>query len=121
MATTASTASWATSSRSARTASIQVFVLDEKPEAGLHSRWSKQGWTHCKRALSFMTLLNDGDLEGSFLLDRLPTPEEAIAIRRYCGIRQKVHHSEETVERLRAQAAQMSAKRAASEPKTGDE
>ena len=75
----------------------QVFVLDEKPESGAHSRWSKQGWTHCKKALAFMELVSDGDTEGAFTLDRLPTPEEAVLIRKYCHIRQKVHYSEETL------------------------
>lgn len=96
---------------------FHVFVLSEKPETGLHDRWSKQGWTHCKRALSFMILNNDGDLEGSFLLNQLPNPEQATLIRKYCGIRQKVHYSDEV---LAAMRSRMQGMRAASGQKTDE-
>ena len=48
---------------------------------------SKLAWTYAKKALSFATLTQDGDDEGMLRLDRLPDPEEAELIRRYCGIR----------------------------------
>ena len=97
----------------------QVFVLDEKPETGSHSRWSKQGWTHCKKALmTFMKLVSDGDTEGAFTLDRLPTPEEAVLIRKYCHIRQKTHYSDEALATMRSK---MQAMRAASGQKTDEE
>ena len=101
---------------------FQVFVLDEKPEHGVHSRWTKLGWTYCKRALSFMTVVSDGDLEGAFRLDRLPTPEEAVLIRRYVGIRQKAHYSEESLAKFkeRGQALQAAFPRKTGEDPSGE-
>jgi hypothetical protein len=59
------------------------------------------GWTYAKRALSFAKLMNDGDDEGAFFLDRLPTRSEAETIRRYCAIRKRMELSEESLAQLR--------------------
>jgi hypothetical protein len=56
---------------------------------------SAMAWTYAKRALKFATLCNDGDEGGGFILHRLPTPAEAEAIRRYCGIRKRTERSGE--------------------------
>ena len=48
--------------------------------------WTAKGWSNARRALSFAKLTNDGDDEGAFFLNRLPTTDEADVIRHYCGI-----------------------------------
>jgi hypothetical protein len=35
---------------------------------------------------AFTSLTNDGDDEGAFFLERLPTPDEAAAIRKWAGV-----------------------------------
>ena len=85
---------------------FMIHVLSEKLERGTVDRWTPQGWTYAKRALSFARLIQDGDLEGVFFLDRLPSPDEAARIRRYCGIPKKRELSEEEVSRLRRQIAE---------------
>jgi hypothetical protein len=80
---------------------FQIIVLSEKPETGAFDRWTKQGWTYAKGALEFTELANDGDLEGLFFLHRLPTPAEAEAIRRYCGIRKRSSFTDEALARKR--------------------
>jgi hypothetical protein len=57
---------------------------------------SAMAWTYAKRALRFAVVTQDGDEEGILWLDRLPTVEEAKAIRRYLGIPKKAEMSEET-------------------------
>ena len=59
--------------------------------------WSTNGWNRAKQALSFAQLANDGDDEGAFFLDRLPTKAEGEAIRKWCGVPKK---KEFTVEKL---------------------
>lgn len=70
---------------------FQIFVFCE----------SKQGWTYAKRSLSFMTLCNDGDEEGGFILTRLPTPEESEIIREKVGIRKKPEYTPEHLAQMR--------------------
>jgi hypothetical protein len=62
---------------------------------------TRTGWTYAKRALSFAKLMNDGEDEGAFFLDRLPTRSEAETIRRYCAIRKRMELSEESLAQLR--------------------
>jgi hypothetical protein len=57
---------------------------------------SGTAWTYAKRALKFATVTQDGDEEGILWLDRLPTADEAKAIRRYLGIPKKAELSGET-------------------------
>jgi hypothetical protein len=52
--------------------------------------------------LSFAKVTQDGDEEGMLLLDRLPTAEEAEAIRDYLGIAKRPDLSEEERERRRS-------------------
>ena len=84
---------------------FQVVVLCEKLEAGLAGRWTSQGWTYAKRALDFARLVNDGDDEGVFILDRLPSPAEAAILRRYCMIPKRMELGEEELARRRELAA----------------
>ena len=82
---------------------FQIVVLSEKPETGAYDRWTARGWNVAKNAIKESAeLTNDGDMDGTFFLDRLPTPAEAETIRRYCGIRQRAHYSEENLAKLRA-------------------
>jgi hypothetical protein len=74
-------------------AGYQLMVL---PEAG-----SARGWTAAKQVLNFARLTNDGDTEGAFILDRLPTQEEAARIRRVLGIAKRKELSPEHVQKLR--------------------
>jgi hypothetical protein len=85
---------------------FQIVVLHENLETGSTEHWkTSQGWTYCKRAMSFAKVIQDGDMEGTFSLDRLPTPAEAEVIRNYVGIRQAVHLSEERKAALREKLA----------------
>jgi hypothetical protein len=83
-----------------KTPGFQIFVLSENMRTGAVDRWTKQGWTYAKQALGFAGLTNDGGLEGAFFIDRLPTPAEADAIRRYVGIAKKREVSDEERARL---------------------
>jgi len=59
-------------------------------------------WSAVKAAMKpFTDLTNDGDSEGMFFLDRLPTPDEAEIIRRYVGVRKKRELSEDALAELR--------------------
>jgi hypothetical protein len=49
---------------------------------------SPRAWTAMKQRLAFCQVTQDGDEEGVFRLNRLPTPEEAAEIRVALGIRQ---------------------------------
>jgi hypothetical protein len=60
--------------------------------------WSTNGWNRAKDALSsFARLENDGDDEGVFFLDRLPTQSEAEIIRKLTGVAKKAEYSAETL------------------------
>jgi hypothetical protein len=50
--------------------------------AGTSRRWEK-----AKRVLSFMAVTQDGDAEGIFRLDGMPSPTQAEAIRKAVGLR----------------------------------
>ena len=77
---------------------FQVFV------AG--SGTSRQ-WTAVKNAMKgFTRLVNDGDDEGALFMGRLPSPNEAETIRRYCGVAKKREIGEEELLRLRARMAE---------------
>jgi len=55
-------------------------------------------WNRAKDALSsFAKLGNDGDDEGVFFLDRLPTKSEAEIIRKWTGVAKKAEYSAETL------------------------
>jgi hypothetical protein len=73
---------------------FQIFVLNGE---------SVRQWSAVKSAmLPFTDITNNGDTEGAFFLDRLPTPNEAAIIRRYVGIRKRREDSEETLAALKA-------------------
>lgn len=60
--------------------------------------WSTNGCNRAKDALSsFAKLENDGDDEGVFFLDRLPTKSEAEIIRKWTGVAKKAEYSAETL------------------------
>ena len=82
---------------------FQIVVLSEKPETGAYDRWTARGWNVAKNAIKESAeLTNDGDMDGTFFLDRLPTPAEAATIRRYCGIRKRTDYSDEVLAQKRA-------------------
>src|SRR5437868_4663109 len=56
---------------------------------------SKRHWSSMKRKLSFMRLVNDGDDEGRFALARMPTAEEAEAVREVIGLHKRHRLSDE--------------------------
>jgi hypothetical protein len=62
---------------------------------------SRRAWTYAKRPLSGARVTQDGDEEGSFVMDRAPTAEEAETIRRYLGIVKRPELSAEHVALLR--------------------
>lgn len=60
-------------------------------------------WSAVKSAMkAFTDLTNDGDSEGMFFLDHVPTPEEAETIRRYVGVRKRREDSEGTLAAVQA-------------------
>src|SRR5262245_597536 len=61
-------------------------------------------WTHTKRRLSFCSVTQDGDDEGSVRLHQLPTPDQADVIRDVLGIRKRTELAPEELERRRAHA-----------------
>ena len=56
---------------------------------------SGRKWTNIKAQLAFARLTQDGDDEGCFYLDRLPTQAEAGPIRDALGVRKRRHLSPE--------------------------
>jgi len=71
--------------------SISTVDLDGSPRA----------WGEVKKKLAFMQVTQDGDTEGVFKLDRLPTEDEAALIRDMLGIRRRPNLSAETLDRMR--------------------
>lgn len=60
-----------------------------------------RAWSAVKRRLAFADLRNDGDTEGCFILDRLPTAGEAALIRRDLTIRKRPTFTPEHLQALR--------------------
>lgn len=80
--------------------SYQIMLMgwDESGDAP----WTTaRGWNNCKRALVFLELTLDGDMEGAFLLDHDPIPDEAEQIRHWVGLRKRMALSEVTLAALR--------------------
>jgi hypothetical protein len=76
-----------------KTPGFQIFVFCE----------TVRQWSAVKSAMTpFTDITNDGDREGAFFLDRLPTAAEAETIRRYVGLRKKREDTEEALARLRS-------------------
>jgi hypothetical protein len=70
------------------------------------SREARGAWGFAKQALAFAELCNDGDDEGAFILNRLPTESEAAIIRAKLGIAKKRQVTEAELERLRRHAVE---------------
>ena len=67
-------------------------------------KWSSaRGWESAKDRLSFGKVTQDGDCEGSIILDRLPSKTEALEIRAILGIPKTVELSDEVLTARRAQ------------------
>ena len=49
-------------------------------------------WTYLKKQLSFCRVTQDGDDEGCLRLFELPTPEQAVLIRKMIGLKQRKRH-----------------------------
>jgi hypothetical protein len=56
---------------------------------------SARGWESAKNRLGFGKVVQDGDCEGSIILDRLPAKAEAEGIRDIVGIPKARHLGEE--------------------------
>jgi hypothetical protein len=71
-----------------------------------NARWtSARGWESAKKRLGFGAVTQDGDCEGSIILDRLPSKSEAAEIRDILGIPKRIELSEGQLANLRAHAA----------------
>jgi hypothetical protein len=68
---------------------------------------SGQAWTWAKKRLKFCKLTQDGDNEGCFRLERLPTESEAIEVRDILGIRKRTDLSPDEVARRQELARRM--------------
>jgi len=66
------------------------------------TRDSARGWRSAKFTLMAARVCNDGEAEGAFMFDRLPTPEEAVGIRHSLAIPKKREIGEQELARLRA-------------------
>jgi hypothetical protein len=62
---------------------------------------SAQHWTWTKKRLAFCKVTQDGDDEGVLRLHRLPTPDEAEAIRDILGVRKRMEFDPEQLEHRR--------------------
>jgi hypothetical protein len=62
---------------------------------------TSKGWTYAQEAMSFAKVMQDGDMEGVLLLDRLPTSKEAMIIRNKLRIAKRAEYSEEVLARKR--------------------
>jgi hypothetical protein len=74
------------------------------------TEWEGEGphiedYLRAKRSLTFCRLAQDGTGEGIFMLDRLPTPEEAEVIRNTLAIAKKRDIGEPTEAQMAARAA----------------
>ena len=67
---------------------------------------SPRRWTNIKARLRCCRVTLDGDDEGCLHLDRLPTPEEAGAIREALAIKRRRHLSPEAITTLSARLSQ---------------
>jgi len=59
-----------------------------------------------KKKLAFLQVTQDGEFDGVFKLDRLPTDDEAGLIREVLGIRRRPNVSEQSLQNLREPLAQ---------------
>jgi hypothetical protein len=66
----------------------------------LYAQATPRRWTNIKHHLAFAHLTQDGDDEGCLHLDRLPTRDEAEAIRECLGIRRRRNLSDDARARL---------------------
>jgi hypothetical protein len=61
---------------------------------------SSRPWKNAKARLTFCKVTQDGDWEGCLHLDRLPTADEAVVIRKVLGIRKRRHMTAEALSKL---------------------
>jgi hypothetical protein len=67
-----------------------------------NQKWSSaRGWESAKKRLKFGRVTQDGDEEGSIILDQLPSKPEAKEIRFILGIPKKVEFSPEVLAQKR--------------------
>ena len=76
------------------------WVAYANPQSTVDPDGSPRAWNSAKRTLAFLTVTQDGDVDGCFHIEQLPTPEEATLIRETLGIRKRMEVSPETIERL---------------------
>jgi hypothetical protein len=62
---------------------------------------SPRKWTNVKKKLGFLQVTQDGDREGVFHLTRLPTPEQAEAVREAVGLRKRPFLTDERIAQMR--------------------
>lgn len=70
---------------------FQIFVMG----------WTAKGWNAAKRDLSFCRLCNDGEDEGAFILNRLPTKSEGEKLRHRLDLPKRREISEDQMADLR--------------------
>ena len=69
----------------------------------VHGCETVRQWSAAKAAMKpFTDITRDGDIEGAFFLDRLPTRDEAEIIRNYVGLRKRREDSEEALAGVRS-------------------
>jgi hypothetical protein len=71
---------------------------------------SARAWTSAKGRLGFCRVTQDGDDEGVLYLAAMPTKVQAAAIRKALGIRKRLEHSQQALERMRRNAFQPAGK-----------
>jgi hypothetical protein len=78
---------------------FHVVAFADECDLDLSEHRSARRWTSAKQRLACCTVVQDGDEEGIWRLDRLPRPEEAAEIREILGIRKRLHYSAEEIAR----------------------
>lgn len=63
--------------------------------------WTARGWKAAKDALPGASVILDGEDEGAIFVDCLPTPTEAVLIRKWLGLPKRVEYSAEELDRRR--------------------
>lgn len=82
---------------------------------------SRRRWGNIKREFGFATLMQDGDDEGCFRLDRLPTKDEGEVIRGALGIRRRRLMTPEALANLERARASIKTPVSASPMRPADE
>lgn len=90
-----------------------IYIHDKKHFSLVLVCKSKTQYNNGKEKLSFLKQLQDGDTEGSFLMDALPTKEQSNTILKLFGIRKKRILTEEQLVELKLRGERLARRNSA--------